>query len=119
MLYRFGQRWLLVGFKSDQAGGCLFIFAFLVHFDFDSNLVLTSPDSTGNSLKIENMLSELFAAFIPKVEAEEQPAEPPKEENAAPEGEGEAKEEEEEVEAEDVRTLISVFCSKCSCLAFP
>jgi hypothetical protein len=47
------------------------------------------------------MLSELFSALIPKAQAEEQAAEPVKEENSGADAEGEAKEE-EEPEPEDV-----------------
>lgn len=57
------------------------------------------------------MLSELFSALIPKVEAEEQAAEPAKEENSGADAEGEAKEE-EEPEPEEVRRSLFSFNSK-------
>lgn len=70
-----------------------------------STLTPTSADAKpirrGTCLEKKTMLSELFSALIPKAQAEEQAAEPVKEENSGADAEGEAKEE-EEPEPEDV-----------------
>jgi hypothetical protein len=69
------------------------------------------------------MLSELFSSFIPKAQAEEQPAQEEKD-STENKGEGEGKEEEpaEEEEPEDVRygsfDLFGCNVELTSCLPF-